>query len=269
MSLSGFLTRTRKMDCEAPTLAKDSQFFLDRFNDDDLFTWLYNSKFNNYSLELTISPKSSPVLQQTACGACGATSLRDLDDQEEIMITLLTEITDKFKLNILGSIEEYKDKKNLHMHCIINNIKESQQRKLKDHIKQYYNLYTRSIINLKPVHNMLMFKKYMIKDSYSEYFYHHTKDSYDKDVKIHLDNVEKQEQIKADKLNSIYECPIKEHLAHCAYAECPICDWISTRQERIADAGTPDASGVCVGKCPPIRDGISKSAIPHIVKKNI
>lgn len=225
MSLSEYIHCTRKMDCESD-LAKDSQFFLDRFIDDDLFSWLYNSKFNNYSQELTISPKSSPMLQKVACGACGATSLRELPTQEDLLIKLLTKITEKFKLNILGTIELYKDGKNLHCHCIINNLKENQKKKLKDYIKNYYHLYNRNIVNIQPIHSMLMFKKYMIKESYSEYFYHHTKDSFDKDVKTQLEHQEMLEQKAADKLNAIYDDPIKEHLHFCTYDSCPICDWI-------------------------------------------
>lgn len=228
MSLSGYIHCTRKMDCESD-LAKDSQFFLDRFTDDDLFSWLYNSKYNNYSQELTISPKSSSILQKQACGACGATHLRCLETQEDLLINLLTKMTEKFKLNILGTIELYKDGKNLHCHCIINNLKENQKKKLKDYIKNYYFLYNRNVVNIQPIHSMLMFKKYMIKEAFSEYFYHHTKDSFTKDVKLQLEHKEMLEQKEADRLNAIYDCPIKEHIAHCTYSECPICNWISTR----------------------------------------
>lgn len=216
------------MDCESD-LAKDSQFFLERFQDDDLFSWLYNSKFNNYSQELTISPKSSDILQKQACGVCGATQLRCKSSQEDLLINLLTKITEKFKLNILGVIEEYKDGKNLHCHCIINNLKENQKKKLKDYIKTYYFLYNRNVVNIQPIHNMLMFKKYMIKEAYTEYFYHHTKDSFSKDVKLQLEHQEMLEQKAADKLNAIYDDPIKEHVAFCTYDVCPICDWIQGR----------------------------------------
>ena len=47
-------------------------------------------KFNNYSREITLSPKGSRMLQLPKC-ACGATQVMPMLDQREFMLDILSE----------------------------------------------------------------------------------------------------------------------------------------------------------------------------------
>lgn len=139
--------------------------------DDDTYCHLYN-EFNNYAVELTISPKSSPRLFREACCACGTTKLLELHEQYDIMMKLIEELISKYKINILGTVELYKDKVNLHCHCIMNNYSENRKNNIKKYIKDYYQLYNPNVVNLNPIKNKLLFRDYLIKSPYGDYFYH-------------------------------------------------------------------------------------------------
>lgn len=171
MSLSELLVKTSN-NGHSPPLARLCPKSLQHTDDVDTFKYLYNSSFNDYCLELTISPKSSPRLQREACCACGATSLRDLKSQQEIMINLIEELINIYKINILGVIELYKDEVNLHVHCLINNQKEHKIKKIKKHIKNYYQLDNKSIVNIQPVKSKQHFRDYLIKEPYDDWFYY-------------------------------------------------------------------------------------------------
>lgn len=186
-----------------------------------LFSHLYN-KFPNYSMELTISPKSSPILFQKACGTCGATSLREIDKQNQLMDTLIDELINKFKINILGVTELYKDNKNIHTHNIISPTPDKVQRKIKDYIKNYYNLHNNYIVNLKPINDKIKYMEYMIKTN--DFMYHY----YNVNKEYSLEKIQKEIDDKhQQKMEVIYKDPIKLHLHECTFTDCPICKWIS------------------------------------------
>lgn len=139
---------------------------------DDTYIHLYN-EFNNYSFELTISPKSSERLRRSACTACGcAGKLKELHEQYDIMMQLIEELICKFKINILGTVEKYKDNKNLHCHCIINNQTENKKNNIKKYIRTFYNLNNMNIVNLNPIKSRENYRKYLLKEPYGEYFYY-------------------------------------------------------------------------------------------------
>lgn len=219
MSLSNFLKSDNYTE-QSATLAKLCSK-LEYESNTTLFTQLYN-QFPNYSLELTISPKSSPILLQKECGACGATHLCEIDKQNQLMDTLIEQLITKFKINILGVTELYKDNKNIHTHNIITPTPEKVQRKIKDYIKKYYDLHNNYIVNLKPIHDKYKYMEYMIKNNDFMYHYYNSNKEYSID-KI-LQELDDKHQAK---MESIYRDPIKLHLHECTFKNCPICNWIS------------------------------------------
>lgn len=195
------------------------------FNDTDLFIYKYNKYFNEYSFELTISPKSSPLLTERACAHCVRTKIKSLSDQEELIIKLISEITNEFKINILGTIELYKDNIHLHTHSIINNMKKSKLNKLKKKIYQYYSLDNKYIVNIKQIINIDKYREYLIKDTYQYYCYNEL-DNHDIDQEIYQQELDKINNQKLKVLHDIYSDPIKLHLHDCIFSDCPICNWI-------------------------------------------
>lgn len=230
MSLLELLITSNK-NAYAPPLAsvcQNTEHLLEYHDDPQLFEELYH-EFNNYSLELTISPKSSPLLSVAACGACGATSILETSKQHDIMETLLEQLITKFKINILGVTELYKDKVHIHTHNVINNINMNAQKRLKKFIKNYYQLDNKIVVNLTPINSRLKYQEYMMKDfSYKFHYYNQNpehlidnrkENCYDK-------NIKKNQR----KLEIIYNDPIKLHKYECIFKECPICDWIKTNE---------------------------------------
>lgn len=174
-------------------------------NDIQTFNYLYNNKFNHYSLELTISPKSSYLFSQECCGACGATSTKDTNQQVKIIKDSIEKIIDKYNINILGVIELYKDGVTPHCHAVINNQSQSKIYKLKKYIKEYYNLPSR-VIHISPVVNRIKFREYLSKDPYGEFFY------YDKNNEKPIQTIEKEIQT----IKSKYQC-------NCVFVQCKNC----------------------------------------------
>lgn len=176
----------------------------------DTFKLLY-SKFNNYSLELTISPKSSTLLRKDACCACGATSLRDVIDQIQIMETLFEKLIKNYNINILGVYELYGDGHNVHCHAIINNQDERIIRLMKNYIKNYYKLNNKNIINLSPIRNKDNYLKYLLKEQNSN----HSSDSlnhmfyYDENDENEIEYYEKEVFQKKINKKNLCECDIK------------------------------------------------------------
>lgn len=219
MSLSDFILKSDNHE-QSATLAKlCSKMELE--DDLHLFRELYNT-FSNYALEMTISPKSSPILSKKACGACGATSLCDIEEQNKLMDSLLNELIIKFKINILGVTEFYKDKKHIHTHNIISSCTEKVRKKIKDYIKNYYNLYNNVIVVIKPISYKHKYLEYMTKEL--EFSYHYYNENKEKSIEKVKEEIENKEQ---QKLETIYSDPIKLHVYECTFKKCPICQWIS------------------------------------------
>lgn len=220
MSLSEFLTRNSNNKSSIPSVLAKVCSILEHNNDTELFTELYNT-FSGYSLELTISPKSSSVLQQPECATCGRASLRDASDQVVIMENLITELIKKFKINILGVIEEYKDGKHIHSHNIMSPVKEYKRKNIKEYIKSYYKLDNNYLVNIKPIQSKEKYKQYMLKETKYEYYYHNN------NKELSIEKIEEEiENKKSKKENQIYGNPIKLHLSECIFDNCPICQWI-------------------------------------------
>jgi hypothetical protein len=219
MSLSDFIQKSDNHEQNFPLAKFCSKLELE--DDIHLFNELYK-EFNNYSLEMTISPKSSPILNQRACRACGATSLRDIDQQNKLMDKLLDELIQKFKINILGVTELYKDNKNIHTHNIISPCTENTRKKIKDYVKNYYQLYNNVVIILRPINDKKKYKEYMLKELNFQYHY------YNENKERSLEKIKNEyEQKQADRKNKIYSDPILLHLNECAFDNCPICNWIN------------------------------------------
>ncbi len=206
--------------------------YINTFDDDKLFTYKYQKYFNEYSFEITISPKSSQLLFKEDCGACGASSILELHKQQEYLMELLEQIVIKFKINILGTLELYKDQVHLHTHAIMNNMKNSKLKRLEKHIKQYYSLDNKYLVNIKKIKNYNKFKEYLIKDSY-EYYSYHEHELHDQDITTHREKLEQEQEILKQKLHNIYNDPIKLHLHECIFNECPICDWIKGKGSNV------------------------------------
>ncbi|AXQ66296.1 MAG: putative replicase [Circoviridae sp.] len=223
MTLSEFFTKIPNNipspEIESLPLAKLSKT-IEKSDDIDLFTDLYTN-FPAYSMELTISPKSSPRVLQDECATCGRKSLRDLSQQVDIMNTLLEELINKFNINLLGVIENYKDNKNIHSHNIITPLPEKVRPKLRKYIKQFYNLNNNIIINLKPITQPHKYMQYMMKDllDNEHYNYHY----YNQNKSYSLEKIESEK----------YNYPkhqmdeFQEHSITCTRKQCQICDWIS------------------------------------------
>lgn len=215
--------------------------YINTFDDDKLFIYKYQKYFNQYSFEMTISPKSSPLLFKEDCGACGANSILELHHQQEYIMNLLEEIVIKFKINILGTLELYKDKVHLHTHAIVNNMKESKLKRLQSYIKQFYSLDNKYIVNITKIRNYTKYKEYLIKDSY-EYYSYHEIEKHDQDITLHSEILEKELELAKQRLHNIYNDPIKLHLHECIFNECPICNWIKSRGSNVKQAkGSLDA----------------------------
>lgn len=178
MSLSNFIKKidNHAPDGHSPRLGETMPSCIETNNllytsDDELVHYLYNKSFNAYSLELTISPKSSKRLQKQACCTCGATSLMSPDEQQDILLELIEQLIRKFKFNILGVIELYKDGRNVHLHAVMNNQKESKLKKIKKYIMEYYGLSYRCA-HIEQLKSKNKYLQYIIKDPYSEFFYY-------------------------------------------------------------------------------------------------
>lgn len=171
---------------------------------DDTFEMLYK-KYNNYSLELTVSPKSTPRHLQVGCCACGANTLKDVDQQVDIMMQLINNIIIRYKINILGTVELYKDKKNIHIHAIMNNHKPNKLKHIKKYIKDYYEL-GGPCVNLSPIRNRVKYCEYLTKEPYTEYFY------------FDLNNEKTIEKLEEESQNNI-----KRNKCECQITECKYC----------------------------------------------
>ena len=215
--------------------------YINTFDESELFQYKYNKYFNEYSWELTISPKSSPELIQEECCACGARGLLTIEQQTELLYKLIKKIIINIKINILGTIELYNDKKHIHTHCIINNMSKHKEKKLRKLIKEYYNLDNQYVVNIKSINNYNRYKEYLIKDSY-EYYSYHELEKHDEDMNTHQEILEKEKQQRIIDLHNIYEDPIKLHIHECIFKSCPICIWIKTRGSNVKQAkGSLDA----------------------------
>lgn len=230
MSLSNFIKKIDNPKSESLPLAKLSQNSVIQFTDrKDIFQEIYKN-FNGYDLELTISPKTSNLLQCMECATCGRTALRALHEQEELMITLVKELVHLFKVNILGCFEVYKDKIHLHSHMVINNVNDKKRTKIRKHIQNYYSIHNNIVVNLKGILSYNKYGEYMVKDSYSEYFYATgNKCRSIEDIEKEIAEKEEQEIImKKQKENCIYNDPIEWHKYTCEHTNCPICSWIES-----------------------------------------
>ena len=197
---------------------------IEYFDQEDLFKELYNN-FPPYSLELTISPKSSPILNQIDCSACGAHSLRSLDEQNKFMHELLEDIINKFKVNILGTTEKYKDNLHIHTHSIISPMPMNHRTRLRKYIQLRYELFNNILVNLKPIDYSDRFQEYLVKEPYCQYHY------YNKNKLYNIDAVQAEMELKEKKeLLKIYNCPILFHKHDCSFEICPICDWIEMKE---------------------------------------
>lgn len=228
MSLSNFIKKIDNYESESltlgETLAKSVIQFTDR---EDVFLEIYKM-FNGYDLELTISPKTSDLLQCMECATCGRTKLRSLDEQEQLMITLIKELVETYKVNILGCFEVYKDKIHLHSHMVINNVNDKKRTKIRKHIQNYYKIHNNIVVNLKGILSYNKYGEYMVKDSYGEYFYA-TQNKCRSIEDIEKEIIEKEEkEMELNKLKeeSIYNDPIEWHKYTCEHTNCPICKWI-------------------------------------------
>ncbi len=228
MSLSNFIKKIDNHECESLPLAKLSQKSVIQFTDrEDVFLEIYKM-FNGYDLELTISPKTSNLLQSCECAACGRTKLISLDEQEQLMITLIKELVETYKVNILGCFEVYKDKIHLHSHMVINNVNDKKRTKIRKHIQNYYKIHNNIVVNLKGILSYDKYGEYMVKDSYGEYFYC-TENKFRNIEDIEKEIIEKeQKEMELNKLKeeSIYNDPIEWHKYTCEHTNCPICKWI-------------------------------------------
>lgn len=177
--------------------------------------------FNEYSLEVTISPKSSEVLQRKACGTCGATSLMTLTEQEELLLKLVNELVIKFNLNVLGCLELYNDGIHLHTHMVIHNVKESKIRKIKEYIKIYYRLFNNVVVHINQIRNFVKYRDYLIKDNYGDFFYY-IENKYRTIDEIKRDIEEKQAQKKRYE-DELYNDPFAYHLYECDRNNCELC----------------------------------------------
>jgi len=222
MSLSEFFIKNlnNKIEHSLPLAKLCSKIELS--DDFELFEILYN-QFPNYSMELTISPKSSPILQQSECATCSRTSLREIHEQNDIMDKLLEELVDKFKINLLGVTEYYKDKKHIHTHNITSPIPERIRPKIKTYIKDYYELNNNIIVNLKPINSKIQYMQYMMKENDFSFHYHNTNKLYS------LDKIEEEyrEKPKPKPLDEF-----QEHSITCCRTNCQICNWISCRNDK-------------------------------------
>jgi len=230
MSLSNFIKKIDNHEARVCSLAKLSQNSVLEYTDNnDVFIELYK-QFNGYDLELTISPKTSNLLQCMDCATCGRTALRALHEQETLLISLIEELVQNFKVNILGCFEKYKDNVHLHTHMIINNVNDKKRTKIRTHIKNYFNIHNNIVVNLKGINNFEKYGEYMIKDSYGEYFYaSHNKVRTIEQIEKELIENEEKELLKHKLMEeSLYSNPIKWHKYTCEHTNCPICRWIDS-----------------------------------------
>lgn len=197
------------------------------------FNVIYDT-FNDYSNELTISPKSSKILYKNECKECNHKyNVVDIQEQYNMMVNLIDEIITKFKINILVVFELYTDNKNLHCHSIMQPLSKHKMKEIKKHIENYYWLYSRSVVNIAPVSSMVNYKEYMKKDI-EENMKNNIKPIYYNEEKItirQLVSAERQQYLKLKKyMNPNPLDELQEHQLNCIYNPCKICDWI--------DAGT-------------------------------
>lgn len=216
------------------TLAKLSQIYKYQLvNSIQEFNVVYDT-FNDYSNELTISPKSSKILYKNECKECNNKyNIIDIQSQYDIMVNLIDELIEKFKINILTVFELYTDNKNLHSHSIMQPLSNHKMRQIKNYIENYYWLYSRSIVNLAPVSSRENYKEYMKKDI-EENLKNNLKPIYYNSEKItirQLVSAQRQQYLKLKKyLNPSPLDELQEHQLNCIYNPCRICEWI--------DAGT-------------------------------
>jgi len=229
MTLFEYLIRNSNEKCIVSPLAKLCSEKLQYSRDIDLLDLIYKD-FSPYSLELTISPKSSSVIHNE-CASCGSASLRDLDQQSEIMYSLLNELLETYKINILGVTEIYSDGKTLHTHNIISPIPISIRTKILRNIQSHYKLYNNYVVRLSPVMSLDKYNDYLKKDLEEGFAFHY----YGENKEYTEMRIEK-EKIKQDKIDKyqkeqeiIYSDPIKYHLHYCVFENCPICQWIQGR----------------------------------------
>jgi len=174
-------------------------------NDTNTFNYLYNTKFNHYSLELTISPKSTYLFTKECCGACGATSIKSTSEQVTVIQQSIEQLINQFKINILGVIELYKDGATPHCHAVINNQSQSKLNKIKKWIKNYYELPSR-VYHISPIINRIKYLQYLTKEPYGEYFYH------DQNNEKPIQTIEKEIQTIKSK-----------HQCNCVFVQCKNC----------------------------------------------
>ncbi len=229
MSLLNFVKKEFNDRVESSNaLAELSTISVLQYTDNkEVFKELYKD-FNPYDLELTISPKTSTMLQSMECATCGRASLNALDEQEMLMRTLITNLVLKYKINVLGCFELYNDKVNLHCHMIINNVNDNKRRKIKQYIREYYKLFNNNVVNLKDIISYDKYRDYLIKDNYGDFFYA-TFNKTRTIQQIEKELLEKEEkEIEKHKLweESISNDPIQWHKYTCEFTDCPICRWI-------------------------------------------
>ncbi len=229
MTLFEYLIGNSNEKCIVSPLAKLCSEKLQYSTDSDLLDLIYKD-FSPYSLELTISPKSSSVLHNE-CASCGSASLRDLDQQSEIMYSLLNGLLETYKINILGVTEIYSDGKTLHTHNIISPTPISIRNKIIRNIQSHYKLYNNYVVRLSPVMSLDKYHDYLKKDIDGGFAFHYYGENKEyTEMKIQKEKL-KDAQIEKYKQEQeiIYSDPIKLHLHECEFTDCPICKWIQDR----------------------------------------
>lgn len=189
-----------------------------------IFDELYKN-FNSYCIELTISPKSSPILNQAHnCPHCDSSQILHLEYQVILLHKLINRLIHVYDINILGVIELYSDKNNIHCHCIMNNQNPHKIKLIKNYIKKYYQALSsnKSIVNIQEIRDRDNYRAYMKKDYLNmdpdpkynpidePFFYYNANDE---------NNIEFYEQEIFKKKEEAF----KISKQHCTCIECDAC----------------------------------------------
>jgi len=192
---------------------------ISELRDNDEYEAMY-STFNEFCLELTISPKSSDKISNS-CVHCGQINCTvNSDEQHQIMSILIAQLVTKYKLNILTVFEKYMDGINIHSHSILCNVSDYKKKQIKKYIQDYYQLYNPTVVRLTSVNSINKYKHYMKKSiDYTEYkpIAYTGNDVSDITKKY----IQQQTQFKRK-----YFSEFDEHMLNCTHKNCRICQWI-------------------------------------------
>lgn len=177
MSLVNFLVGDLPLGTNLPS--KDEPLKIDKLkysslsSIDDIF-----NKPNSYAI--TISPKSSPVFhikEKHKCERCGYdTHVCDItimnnDEQYDELCKIIYKFKKKFHIDFLLFFEEYKNKKGLHIHGIINSRGDKHNKKMKDWLYDIFHIKGNNLLSFDKIKNYSTWNKYILKEQPQDKYY--------------------------------------------------------------------------------------------------